>query len=276
MTVSRHSGYMDCDFPHQEAFDSTIISSSDHGQTWSPAPAFGASMFPDRRSRRRSSSTSGATTGRDRRVRVRGLDRRCLEQRQLDAPRARAPRPHRPPRRERLGVHPGRRPPGRRRADLGPASRDGAIDLPGRRPHEHDGDPLHRAARDLRAAAVALPRDRHAGPGWGVTRWELYQAANPWGPWELFHTVDWAPSALYNPWIVSRFTSDDGMKPLDLRGRRLAHVRETRRRAALHAARRAARARGRPCGVLPTGKSEGAKAEREIMRTLFDGAASQT
>ena len=33
MTVSRHSGYMDCGTPHQEAFDSTIVKSADHGVT---------------------------------------------------------------------------------------------------------------------------------------------------------------------------------------------------------------------------------------------------
>jgi hypothetical protein len=46
LSVSRHSGYMDCDTPHQEAFDATIVRSDDRGATWTPAPALGRAMFP--------------------------------------------------------------------------------------------------------------------------------------------------------------------------------------------------------------------------------------
>jgi hypothetical protein len=48
--------------------------------------------------------------------------------------------------------------------------------------------------------------------GWGVTRWELYQARHPWGPWERFHACEWEPQAFYNPTVVSKFTADDGRR----------------------------------------------------------------
>jgi hypothetical protein len=45
---------------------------------------------------------------------------------------------------------------------------------------------------------------------WKVTRWELYSAPAPWGPWTLFHTQDFEPQSFYNPSIPSKFISEDG------------------------------------------------------------------
>ena len=47
---------------------------------------------------------------------------------------------------------------------------------------------------------------------WNTSRLELYQAAAPWGPWTLFHTQDSYPEAWYNPSIVSKFISTDGLR----------------------------------------------------------------
>jgi hypothetical protein len=213
LTVSRHSGYMDCDLPHQEAFDATIVRSLDHGETWSPAPALGASMFP---------GPSFATPffvdhGRDQGdavdefVYAVSSDGAWNNGSSMRLGRVR---------RDRLGR-------------LDAADWEFVQDFD----HEGDGAPIwgarHDTARSIfRAAGRAsmtgihyvaplglyvLPQWHypHLGElerGWGVTRWELYQAPAPWGPWELFHTCEWAPQAFYNPWIVSKFTSADGRR----------------------------------------------------------------
>jgi hypothetical protein len=45
---------------------------------------------------------------------------------------------------------------------------------------------------------------------WKVTRWEFHSAPAPWGPWTLFHTQDFEPQSFYNPSIPSKFISQDG------------------------------------------------------------------
>lgn len=47
---------------------------------------------------------------------------------------------------------------------------------------------------------------------WGFSRWELYWAPAPWGPWTVFHTQDFDPQGFYNPSIPSKFISEDGRK----------------------------------------------------------------
>ena len=47
---------------------------------------------------------------------------------------------------------------------------------------------------------------------WSSTRWELYSAPAPWGPWSLFHSQDFEPQGFYNPSIPSKFISEDGRK----------------------------------------------------------------
>jgi len=44
------------------------------------------------------------------------------------------------------------------------------------------------------------------------TRLELYQAPAPWGPWTLFHQQDFDPQSWYNPCIPSKFISADGRR----------------------------------------------------------------
>lgn len=213
LTVSRHSGYMDCGIPHQEAFDSTIVKSTDHGATWSPAPALGASMFP---------GPSFATPffvdfGRDT---ADAFDDHVYavstDGAWNNGSSMRMGRVHR----DRIGR-------------LDPSDWEFIQDLD----QASDGDPVwgprHETARSIFRAAgrTSMTGIHHIAPlgiyilpqwhyprlgefdiGWGVTRWELYQAPQPWGPWEKFHEQEWQPQAFYNPWIVSKFTSADGLK----------------------------------------------------------------
>jgi hypothetical protein len=213
MTVSRQSGYMDCDIPHQEAFDATVVSSADRGVTWSPAPELGVSTFP---------GPSFATPyfvdfGRDYGDAIDEYVYAVSSDGAWNNGSA-----------MRLG-----RVPRDRIARLAAADWEFIQDFD----HEGDGGPIwgprHDTARAIfRAAGRAsmagihyikqlgiyvMPQWHypHLGEferGWGVTRWEFYQAPQPWGPWELFHTQEWSPEAFYNPWIVSKFTSHDGRR----------------------------------------------------------------
>jgi hypothetical protein len=45
-----------------------------------------------------------------------------------------------------------------------------------------------------------------------VTRWEFYQAPDPWGPWTLFLTQEFEPQGWYNLCIPSKFISEDGLR----------------------------------------------------------------
>lgn len=47
---------------------------------------------------------------------------------------------------------------------------------------------------------------------WDATRWEFYQASQPWGPWTLFFSRDFEPEGWYNPSIPAKFISGDGRK----------------------------------------------------------------
>jgi hypothetical protein len=275
MTVSRHSGYMDCDFPHQEAFDSSIISSSDHGAAWSAPPAFGASMFP---------GPSFATPffvdfGRDYSDAI--DEYVCAVSSDGAWNNGSSMRLGRVPR-DRIG-----------RLDATDWEFIQDVD------HHADAEPIwgprHETARSTFRAAgrtsmtgihyieplgiYVLPQWHYPeigtpDHGWAVTRWELYQARHPWGPWELFHTQDWSPSALYNPWIVSRFSSDDRTRLWIFAAGdwRTCLNPEDSRHYMLHVV--PLELEIDRAGVLPTGKSAAAKVERSVMQRLVDGAAA--
>ena len=53
----------------------------------------------------------------------------------------------------------------------------------------------------------------YSAPGCDVhrTRWVWYQAPKPWGPWTKFWEPEWFPAGYYNPILVSKFLSSDGM-----------------------------------------------------------------
>jgi hypothetical protein len=211
LTVSRHSGYMDCDLPHQEAFDATIVRSTDHGASWTPAPELGRAMFP---------GPSFATPffvdyGRD-----------CGDAADDHVYAISSDGAWNNGSSMRLG-----------RVPRGSLARLDASDWEFVQTFAEDGAPIwgprHETARSVFRAAgrtsmtgvhwvealglYVMPQWHypHLGElerGWGVTRWELYQARDPWGPWDLFHTCDWEPAAFYNPTVVSKFTADGGRR----------------------------------------------------------------
>lgn len=43
------------------------------------------------------------------------------------------------------------------------------------------------------------------------TTWIFYQAPTPWGQWQEFGTKHFNPEAYYNPCIVPKFISDNGL-----------------------------------------------------------------
>jgi hypothetical protein len=211
LTVSRHSGYMDCDIPHQEAFDSSIVRSDDLGKTWTPAPALGSAMFP---------GPSFATpffvdygdemVGPDGYVYAISSDGAWNNGSSM-----------------RLGrVH------GDRIQDLDASDWEFVQDFDHEGTDEPVWGPRHDTARNVfrapgRTSMTGIhyiaplgiyvmpqwhyPEIGRLETGYGLTRWEFWQAPAPWGPWECFLTRDWSPEAFYNPWIVSKFTSGDGL-----------------------------------------------------------------
>ena len=44
------------------------------------------------------------------------------------------------------------------------------------------------------------------------TIWDFYESPYPWGPWRLFDSHTFNPLGAYNPCIVPKLTSDDGME----------------------------------------------------------------
>jgi hypothetical protein len=213
LSVSRHSGYMDCDLPHQEAFDASIVRSDDHGVTWSPAPTLGASMFP---------GPSFATPafiefGRDSAA---AIDEHVYAVSSDGAWNNGSAMRLGRVRRERM-------------SRLDAADWEFIQDFDRQEDSRPVWGPRHDTARSIFRAPgrtsmtgihfvkelglFVLPQWHYPYLGqvdraWGVTRWELYQAPAPWGPWELFHTQEWAPQAFYNPVIVGKFTSAEGRR----------------------------------------------------------------
>jgi hypothetical protein len=103
--------------------------------------------------------------------------------------------------------------------------------------------------------------------GYGVTRWELYQARDPWGPWELFHTWESVPEAFYNPTVVSKFTSADGRRLwLFAAGDFRTGIGPDPGHYALHAV--PVDLEVDPDGTLPARPSPAAQRERKLMMEL--------
>jgi hypothetical protein len=207
LTVSRHY-YPAAPFWIQDAWDSTIVQSGDYGSTWSEAPRLEAPMFPGRAfaapffvqyGKDGVAETDGAdvyvyavssdgvwnngsavTLGRVPRTHISSLEARDWEFVQgfdkagepVWGPRHDTARAvfRNPGRTSMTGVH-----------HVSPL---GLYVMPQWHYPNLDGPDPHR---------------------WLVTRWQLYSAPVPWGPWELFHEQDFAPEAFYNPSIPAKF-----------------------------------------------------------------------
>jgi hypothetical protein len=213
LTVSRHSGYIDSGVPYQEAFDSSIVRSTDHGATWTDAPKLGSAMFP---------GPSFATPflldfGRDSLESVDeyiyaiSSDGAWNNGNSMRLGRVRR-------------EHIARLDPGDWEFIQGVDSEGNFEPIWGRR---HDtARSIFRAPGRASMTGIhyisplrvyVMPQWHYTrlgepGRSWSSTRWELYQAPAPWGPWSLFHVEDWSPGGFYNPCIISKFTSEDGTK----------------------------------------------------------------
>lgn len=224
LVVSRHH-YMRPPFWQQEAWDASIVRSDDGGQTWTPAPQLDHAMFPGQSfatpifidygadvtiaphsgdeyvyalsSTGHWNNGNAMTLGRVRRDRIGRLD-------PADWQFAR-------------GFF----------ADAAPNLADSPVAQPVWLPRHDAALPVFQApGRTGQAATTWVPAlelyvlaqwhfphlDRPHPARWQHSRWELYSAPAPWGPWTLFFQHDFAPEGFYNPSIPSRFISDDGSR----------------------------------------------------------------
>src|SRR5581483_915243 len=219
LAVSRHrydgvgdtSGDADRHFWIQETWDASIVKSTDHGRTWTPVPKLGQVMFPGRifsnpffvqygkdgdgiKDFVYAVSNDG-TWNNGNWIALGRVPRRLIGQ--LDP-------------RDWEFVH-GFDDNGE---PIWKPRHDSALYIfrsPGRASmtgvHYFKGLNLYIMPQWHYPHLVDDPRRR-----WKVTRWELYSAPAPWGPWTLFHVQDFEPQGFYNPSIPSKFISEDGCK----------------------------------------------------------------
>jgi hypothetical protein len=198
----------------QETWDSSIVKSTDHGRTWSPAPKLGQAMFPGRSFGtpffvQYGKDGNGQRDEADAYVYALSNDGTWNNGNWMILGRVA---------RNRI-------------AQLNSADWEFV--------HGYDdkGKPLWRPRYDdalyvFRAPNRTSMTGVHYLPGldiyvmpqwhypyldderrrWTVTRLEFYQAPAPWGPWALFHTQEFEPESWYNPCIPSKFISSDGRR----------------------------------------------------------------
>lgn len=200
-------------FPIQETWDSSIISSSDHGKTWSSMPEIGHSMFPGR-----TFSTPFFVQH--------GIDDRRQDESDLYIyavsndgawnngnwmTLGRVPRD----RIDRLAA---------RHWEFAHGFDD--KQQPIWKPDHATALYVFRAPGQTSMAGIhyVAPLRRYILPQWhytrlddpnrrwDATRWDFYEAPAPWGPWTRFYSQNFEPEGWYNPSIPSKFISSDGKK----------------------------------------------------------------
>jgi len=227
LSVSRHV-YMSEPFWVQWTGDASIVRSDDHGQTWSPVPPIGASMFPGRNfsapifieyGQNGAAGPHGSdryvyaissvgcwnngsemTLGRVRRDRLGGLDPQDWEFvqsfRESGVPDVR--------------------------------SNPAGLGMPRWGPRHDTACPVFRVPGRASMAGIQyvgplglyiMPQwhfphldDRPNPARWQFCQWDFYQAPAPWGPWTPFHAQTFEPEGFYNPTIPSKFISPDGRR----------------------------------------------------------------
>lgn len=224
LAVSRHH-YMRPPFWQQEAFDSSIVRSDDGGTTWTPVPELGASMFPGYNFSTPMFVDYGASVvdaphGGDEYVYALSTTGHWNNGNAMTLGRVRRDRI------ERLRSADWEFAQGYF-SDPGPDVRDLAWVDPVWSARHDTATPVFQApGRTGMAGAVWIPGiARYVLPQWHFpslhrldparwqhSRWQLYSAPTPWGPWSLFHEQDFAPEGFYNPSIPSRFVSSDGQR----------------------------------------------------------------
>jgi hypothetical protein len=214
LTVSRHT-YHAKPFWVQHAWDASIVKSDDYGRTWTPAPAYGAAMFPGRAFGapffvQYGRDGGGDGDGADAYVYAVSPDGVWDNGSSMILGRVL---------RGRIGS-----------LDPGDWEFSHGFDeagLPIWTPRHEIALPIFRAPGRTSMTGVhylaglglyVMPQwhyphlSRPDPERWLVSQWELYQAPAPWGPWELFHIEEFAPTAFYNPSIPAKFISPDGSR----------------------------------------------------------------
>ncbi len=218
MSVSRHAHQAKQRYFIQETWDSSIVKSEDYGKSWSRTPKLGHAMFPGQTF----STPFFIQYGKDGRGDVDGAENYVYAVSSNGAWNNTSS------------------------MTLGRVQKDriGRLDATDWEfIHGFDGDglgepiwrPRHEIARQIFRAPdrtsmtgihyiqplglYILPQwhwlhlENYRGEDpknrWHGTRFEFYQSAKPWGPWDHFHTQDFAES-WYNPCIPSKFISANG------------------------------------------------------------------
>jgi hypothetical protein len=196
----------------QETWDASIVKSTDHGSTWSPAPKLGHAMFPGRVFSnpffvQYGKDGAGKKDDNDRFVYVVSNDGTWNNGNWMTLGRI------------SLGLI-GRLDPedwefvhgfDDKSQPIWRPRHDNALYI-FRSPGRTSMTGIHYlAALDLYIMPQwHYPRLDDPKRRWKTTRWEFYSAPAPWGPWTLFHSQDFEPQGFYNPSIPSKFISEDG------------------------------------------------------------------
>jgi hypothetical protein len=198
----------------QQAWDSVIIKSSDHGKTWSDVPPIGQSMFPGRNF----GNPAFVQYGKDGAAGPHGSDKYIYAVSNDGSWNngntmvlGRVPR-------DKIG-------------DLKASDWEFVGDFtkdyqPVWSPRHDTAAFVFRAPGQAGSCGMAylpglnlyvLPQWHYPSLNqwpeeikWSWSRFQLYSAPSPWGPWSLFHTLDWQPQGFYNPAVLPKFTSADG------------------------------------------------------------------
>jgi hypothetical protein len=214
MSVSRHGNNESGPFYVQEAWDSNIIVSHDYGRTWNPQPRLGAAMFPGHTF----ATPFFVQYGQDGKGEVDGAGDYIYAV-------------------SSNGVWNNGS-----SMTLGRVGRDriehlNPADWEFVHGYDNEGTPIWRSRHDtalhifyapgqasMTGIHYVAPLGLYIMPQWSYThlsnpdrvqrwtrtRWDLYQSRAPWGPWTPFHSQEFQPQGWYNPYIVNKFTSEDG------------------------------------------------------------------
>jgi hypothetical protein len=214
LSVSRHANPSERSFQIQQAWDASILKSTDHGKSWSPAPKLARPMFPGPTFATPffvdyGKDTRAAADAADRFVYAISNDGSWNNGNSMTL--GRVPR-------DRIG-----------RLDAGDWEFVNGFDGGGQpvwKPRLASARYVFRAPGHTSQASVhyVAPLGLYvllqwhythlndAQRRWQATRFEFYQAPAPWSPWSRFHVQDFEPEGWYDPRLVSKFVSADGRR----------------------------------------------------------------
>ena len=204
-------------FNIQQAWDSSILKSTDHGKTWSATPQLGQAMFPGHTFANPAFvqyGRDGKGTKNDSNKYVYAVSNDGTWNNGNSMTVGRVPR-------EKI-------------ANLDPKDWEFVHGF------DDNNAPIWKSRDDYALYTFRAPGrtgvggvhylqgiDRYITPQWHYpglnetvqpeewsnhSRFELWEGPTPWGPWTLFHTQDFEPQGYYNPTIPSKFISADGKK----------------------------------------------------------------